>query len=161
MTARERADELESIIRTIVKVGDITVRHGNKKVCLVRNLISYQMRKDGFTVDEIADAMGRSHTTIVQLTNKFDAILAGGEENLYYGYTSEVALWRQFVKEVSKADSLKEIPVRSGKWVMSLEEFRGLTAELPGDTVLKVLDGDTQGIYIKPYYRSGVLVICR
>ena len=161
MTARERADELESIIRTMTKVGDISVRHGNKKVCLVRNIISYQMRKDGIRIDDIAAAMGRSHTTIVQLTNKFDSILAGGEENFYYGYTSEVALWKEFSREVARADSLKDAPVLSSRRVISLEEFRELTAGLPGDTVLKMSEGDSQGLCIKPYYRSGVLVISR
>lgn len=161
MNARDRADELEAIVRQIINVGDIDARHGNKDVRLARNVIAYQMRIDGFTVKDIAEALGRNHSTVVTLTNNFREILNSGEERLYYGYGDDVAVWKKFSELVAKADATKEEPIRAKKVALSLGEFRKMTENLPDDTMLKIFDEDQPGIHICPCYNGAVLRLSR
>lgn len=62
---------------------------------LIRSIVAYQMRKEGYTITDIGKQMNRDHSTVTHLVRKFNDMLS-----VPAAYESEIEMFRDFEKSI-------------------------------------------------------------
>ena len=156
MTAENRYQELQEIMQQIIPFDPNAKGRSTKDAVLARRVIAFQMRRDGFPVVSISRAMKRHHSIIVDQTN--DLLMTLDDES--NAYLREVQVWKQFRALVKEADGRKDGPVYTSEKVISLGEFRRLTAKYPDETPLRLARGRMEGLQVHPTFEGNELLIC-
>jgi len=159
MRPEDRYEELQALMQSFIPFDPYAKGRSSKQAVLARKLIALQMRQDGYPVVAISRAMRRHHSCIVEQTNDFLHILSLEDKN-YLGYFEDVRIWKQFSQAVSDYDKGRTEPVYSRNSVISLGEFRRLTKDFPDDTPIKLTEGRSNGLEIRPSYSGNELLIC-
>lgn len=85
---------------------DIVTRVKRNRVVWARNIVAYRMRKDGYPLRQIADAIGRDHATIVYAVKQVECMLQFPKV-----YGEEYAIWQEFeevIKSTKDSDYVEE-----------------------------------------------------
>lgn len=85
---------------------DIITRVKRNRVVWARNIVAYQMRRDGYTLMHIADAIRRDHATVVHAEKQVECMLKCPKF-----YREEYAIWQEFqeaIKSTKDNDYVEE-----------------------------------------------------
>ena len=160
MNAEERLAVLKRLMQAVYPEGILEDDQKDRKACLARALMAYQMRKDGYTVVAIGKAMGRSHSTVIYLTKNFDSIL-GAEEEGYYGYFEMVEIWDKFSALVKEHDAGNGGPFPPSLFVKTVGEFRALTDGMPDETEIYLAGGHGPGAIVRSSEYGNAILLGR
>jgi len=85
---------------------DIITRVKRNRVVWARNIVAYQMRKDGYTLMHIADAIRRDHATVVHAQKQVESMLKFPKV-----FGEEYAIWQEFqeaIKSINDSENVEE-----------------------------------------------------
>ena len=142
MKITERYEQLVKILHEVTDFDDANLNRSDRKHTSLRMLVAYQLRSDGYPLLGIAQCIGRSHSIVIDAVRKWESIL---EDNFRFGWYEEYELWKEFKKKVDELDAEKKMPVYEKYPVMTLGQFRELTASLPDSTLIKAIEKDFYG----------------
>lgn len=97
MPIGKRYDVLKSIAE---KTWNTKLEPSRKrKDTIIRIFVAYRMREEGYRFREIADAMGRTHASVIHLINRMNDMLA-----LPKAYMTENEKYQEFIELIDKYD---------------------------------------------------------
>ena len=91
----ERPAFLKRMMAEVLGVDDIPVKSRRAEFVWARNILAYQLVKEGMTASEAGRFLGKDHSTIIYMRRRVEDALMYPKQ-----YTDVIYIWKQFQKRI-------------------------------------------------------------
>lgn len=86
---------LKMMMAEILGLDDIPLKSRKSEYTWARNIIAYQLLKEGMTETEVGDYLGKAHSSIIYMKSRVDDALKYPKQ-----YPDVIYIWKQFQKRI-------------------------------------------------------------